>query len=132
MRPFTLADGLRTATGDRSFCPVGGVAKAFGFSPTHGMPLAKGMRPIGLTIMSNVPAYPKNPALYHDAPPQGFVGDSDEPLGESTKQTGPFVVEDHDLSPPPLTIQSIVGLAPIPVILLATGIGFVAGRLGRL
>jgi hypothetical protein len=81
--------------------------------------------------MSNVPAYPKNPALHCESMPPQSVEQSREDEQVQTSEATPIQLRDLDLSPPRLSFKSIVRRAPMRAIVIAAGIGVVAGRLAR-
>lgn len=81
--------------------------------------------------MSNVPAYPKNPALHPPSAPHEFTDKAAIDRPTLTEDPEPAQINDLNLSPPSFGIKDLVDLAPIPVILIAAGVGYIIGR-GRL
>ncbi|WP_264489942.1 hypothetical protein [Luteolibacter arcticus] len=80
--------------------------------------------------MSNVPAYPKNPALHHETATHPEV--DPEGSGQATaNETKPVEIKDLDLSPPGSSFRNLVELGPVRVVLIAAGVGFIAGRFAR-
>ena len=78
--------------------------------------------------MSNVPAYPKNPALHPESAPDVTVEDTG---AVEWAEPEPAQIKELDLSSPALRIRELFTHSPIQVLAIATGIGFFAGRLAR-
>ena len=82
--------------------------------------------------MSNVPAYPKNPLLHADEASPVSVEDFKPADLADTERSAPVELRDIDLSRPALHLKNMVRLQPIRAVLIAAGLGYLAGRLVRL
>lgn len=72
--------------------------------------------------MSNVPAYPKNPALHPtSAPPESTVVHPTLPLDQTTNSIQSLNLWQG------FDIRGLVDRAPIPAVLIAAGVGFLVG-----
>ncbi len=81
--------------------------------------------------MSNVPAYPKNPAFHPESPPPKVPEDAGTGPAKVSSDSQSVEIADLDLSPPAFSFRTLVDLAPIPIVMIAAGLGFLAGRLIR-
>ena len=83
---------------------------------------------ISLTIMSNVPAYPKNPLLHHGVSQSG--GDTLREGDRSDPIYSPLI---DDIARPTLALRlkNFFDSEPISAVLIVAGLGYIAGMMSR-
>ncbi|MEK7953284.1 hypothetical protein [Luteolibacter soli] len=82
--------------------------------------------------MSNVPAYPKNPLLHAEEASPVIAEDFEAANPTYAEGSAPVESRDIALYSPASLLNNTVRIQPVRALLIAAGIGYLAGRFVRL